>query len=559
MPDVTDAVYFEHFVAWEILKNIDPSDADIVAGMMDSGDDGGVDALYLLVDGQVMDAPLDPSKIRQGPEMELIVIQSKFENSFSGNAVNKLHSIIPLLLNLDAKPVDHADVLHAGIREFRELFQKAYLGLAARHPKLRISFYICACADHNAIPTNAQGWTEPIRDACRASFSNAEVSVHLWGARQLYDAHAKLPPSSFTLSLVDVPISTRQGSYVALVPIKELLAMFQDESGSTRHYLFESNVRDFYVKSQVNEDIAQSVTSLEDLDFWWLNNGLTVLVTKISSAAKTLTIDNPQVVNGLQTSMALVHTASSIDIETKAEKSVLVKFVMINEDDAIDRIITATNSQNPMPPAARRALDPFQRQIEEWLKAEGLLYERRRNYYRSRNHSAAEIVSMEYLGQALMSVRMRRPNDARARPSSLLKEDSRYTTVFDPSIQLPEYLACARIAKLVDGCLSLLDLTANSRTNARFYVMMVLADLGLQSTATAGRSVASLTESDLTEERILMATNIVLNAFRSRVSVDEPEDRIAKGRYFVDELTSEVDVAIESLKLWAEAEGSRPT
>jgi hypothetical protein len=283
MPDSKPADYFERFVAWEVLKNHDPTESEIEGGMMDAGDDGGIDALFLLVDGQIVDSVSDMSKARQGIELELVVIQSKLETSFSGNAINKLHSIVPVLLKLNSELNDNSDILHSGIREFRSLFVETYLSLVTKHPKLKISFYVCACADDVNIAPNATGWSNPIIIACKSTFPNAEVQVHLWGAKQLYDSHAKLPPTSFTLSVLPGPIATKQGSYVALIPIGQLLGMIIDSDGSTRHYLFESNVRDFYVKSQVNDEIGQSVTNLGELDFWWLNNGLTILVTKISS------------------------------------------------------------------------------------------------------------------------------------------------------------------------------------------------------------------------------------------------------------------------------------
>jgi hypothetical protein len=240
--------------------------------------------------------------------------------------------------------------------------------------------------------------------------------------------------------------------------------------------------------------------------------------------------------------MALVNMAGQIDADTKERRSVLVKFVKINEDESIDRIITATNSQNPMPPAARRALDPFQRQIEDWLKHSGLYYERRRNYYRSRNFSINDIVSMEYLGQAIMSARMRRPGDARARPSSLLKDDSRYTIVFDKSIDLEEYKICTQIAKRVDSFLSSThELSASDRTNARFYVMMVSVDLLLGKTQLKGREVREVAVQDFTDELLLGSLVLVQERILSMAREGNvPEDRIAKGNALAVQLTEDV-------------------
>ncbi len=37
------------------------------------------------------------------------------------------------------------------------------------------------------------------------------------------------------------------------------------------------------------------------LDFWWLNNGVTILVTAATVVGRTIHLENIQIVNGLQT------------------------------------------------------------------------------------------------------------------------------------------------------------------------------------------------------------------------------------------------------------------
>jgi hypothetical protein len=40
-------------------------------------------------------------------------------------------------------------------------------------------------------------------------------------------------------------------------------------------------------------------------DFWWLNNGITIIATDFSQHGKTLYLDDLQIVNGLQTSFVI--------------------------------------------------------------------------------------------------------------------------------------------------------------------------------------------------------------------------------------------------------------
>jgi hypothetical protein len=66
--------------------------------------------------------------------------------------------------------------------------------------------------------------------------------------------------------------------------------------------LFEANVRDFLGEVLVNRDIMgtlSNVASREEEDFWWLNNGITLLASNATIAGKELSLENVQIVNGL--------------------------------------------------------------------------------------------------------------------------------------------------------------------------------------------------------------------------------------------------------------------
>ncbi len=75
-----------------------------------------------------------------------------------------------------------------------------------------------------------------------------------------------------------------------------------DENGSLRRQMFEANVRDYQGRTQVNDDIQEALQNATAEDFWWLNSGVSILASKASLAGKTLTIEDPLIVNGLQTS-----------------------------------------------------------------------------------------------------------------------------------------------------------------------------------------------------------------------------------------------------------------
>ena len=88
--------------------------------------------------------------------------------------------------------------------------------------------------------------------------------------------------------------------------------------------------------------------------------------------------------------------------------------------------------------------------IEDYLKAKGYYYDRRKNYYRNQRRPYNRIISITYLAQSLISIVLRRPNDARARPSTLIREEDDYATIFSSDYPMPLYLKSIEIMKHIE-------------------------------------------------------------------------------------------------------------
>src|SRR5690606_23028494 len=109
-------------------------------------------------------------------------------------------------------------------------------------------------------------------------------------------------------------------------------------------YLFDSNVRDFMGMNRVNEDIRNTLLNDKSPDFWWLNNGITILATGASVVGKSIQVEDIQIVNGLQTSESIFRYFEGGGIDT-SNRSVLVKVIVSNNTENRDEIIRATNNQ----------------------------------------------------------------------------------------------------------------------------------------------------------------------------------------------------------------------
>src|SRR5439155_14310379 len=188
------------------------------------------------------------------------------------------------------------------------------------------------------------------------------------------------PNSSFSLA-VSESISA-QGGYIALVPLPEFNKFISDERGMLRKNLFEANVRDYQGATPVNEEIQRTLVSKGAEDFWWLNNGVTVVASKAVQSGKTLTIEDPQIVNGLQSSTEIFTYFESANTDGE-RRNVLVRVIEADNAESRDRIIKATNSQTVIPPASLRATDKVHRDIEEYLRPFGLYYDRRKHFHKN--------------------------------------------------------------------------------------------------------------------------------------------------------------------------------
>jgi hypothetical protein len=195
-------------------------------------------------------------------------------------------------------------------------------------------------------------------------------------------------------------------------------------------------------------------------------------------SGKQLTIEDPQIVNGLQTSHEIYRHFSETDDQQEDNRSVLVRIICEENEEARDRIIRATNSQTSIPPASLRSSDEIHRNIEDFLKANGYYYDRKKNYYKNQGMPIASIISIPYMAQAMMAVILLKPDSARARPSTLINSDIDYRKIFSLDMPIDVYLKVIHMMKAVENYLKPekcgQQLERKTVTNIKFYVAMVV-------------------------------------------------------------------------------------
>lgn len=184
-----------------------------------------------------------------------------------------------------------------------------------------------------------------------------------------------------------------------------------------------------------------------------------------------------------------------------------------------------------------------------------LFYDRRKNYYKNEGRPLAKIVGIPYLAQALMAIALRRPDNARARPSSLLKTDEQYAKVFSDKYPLELYLVCAQIVRRTDDYLYKQEwLDRKDLNNIKFYVAMV-ASMVLTGLPQPKVVQLSLIKAELiTTEVLRVALEEVYGTYRNLGS----SDQVAKGPELTRNLVSSRTDAYVAAKKSKFANGSKP-
>jgi hypothetical protein len=506
----------------------------IESGIVGGGNEGGVDSIYLFANKRLIreDTTLADFKDQQ-LSIELIIIQSKHEGSFTEAAIQKFRDFADNCLKFEvdlgqAPKILYSEQLLEAVERFHALYKPAL------RPSLKISFYYATLAER--VDAKVETRRGLLVGRLKELYSVAQSSCDFMGASALW--HIFNQPSTVPLALrcCKTMAWVEFGkSYVGLVPLGTFYD-FIEHGGNPRTSLFESNVRDYHPDAKVNEKIANTLDKPGNEDFWWLNNGITIIASEAMADGDVITVTDALIVNGLQTSYEIFH--HFLRASSKEDKrTLLVRIIKTSDPVSIDKIINATNSQTSIPTIWLHATEEIHRRIEVLLQGVGLYYDRRKNYYRNRGKTSQEIVTIPELAQALASIVLQRPHEARGKPTTVAERY--YKKLFSAEFPEAVYVKSAQILKRVDSYLDIatLDGVALSRSlrlNLIFYLAMHAVCAVLRSPNPRAKTLAALDVALLTDAVLNASLTIVHQAY---VTVGGT-DKVAKGNMFVDEVKS---------------------
>ncbi len=503
-----EAQFFEFFASKQIMKKADLSDEEVEKGVLGSGNDGGCDAMYTLFNNTyVTEDALDDISSMKESCIDFVIVQAKRETSFGEDALMRWKTTTGNLLEIGIDDTQYAERYNEDVLSAFALFRDLYVKVLRSTPKLNISFHYATYATE--VHPNVRAQADELKTIVHNLFpsNKTTVVVKFWGAEELLLAAQSQSEHKLNLPLAETPINigTHQ-DYVALVNLAKYYRFITDENGSLRKYIFEANVRDYQGHNAVNQDIEHTLATATGEDFWWLNNGITLLTDEAMLAtSKELILTEPAVVNGLQTSNEIFrHFQDNPDELATETRNVLVRIIVPESEDSRDRIILATNNQTNIPKSSLRANDPIHWQIELYLKGRGLYYDRRKNYYKNQGKKRNEIISVSFLAQCMISLLLQKPNYARARPSTLLTQDETYNALYVKNQNLDVFYHAAKLGRTVELCLKKSNVYSQAQKNdILFYVLYCAVGQKLGKTRITASDIKEIDLTHYTDDYIL--------------------------------------------------------
>lgn len=439
---------FEFFVLNQLLKDWDLGIEELNSGWTDGRQDGGIDGFYVLVNGHCIRDIAEFVWPKVTADIVVHIVTCKHADTFAQAPLDALVASLTELLDLSIDDRNLKGAYSNALLTGRARLLVAYRKLAPRLATFKVFVsYASRGNTFGGIGTEVQSRSEQIVSLVHDCFNDAVVGFDFVGATELIELHRKRPKFSLDLPYV-ASLSSPGSNYILLVSLEDYFHFCSSESGKLRRYLFESNVRDFMGLNRVNEDIAQTLSDESAPDFWWLNNGVTILATSAWSTSNTLHMENVQIVNGLQTTESIYRHFYDQDLRdsgsgngaarnTAARRSVMVKVITSSDEEARDRIVRATNNQTSIEQISLHATEKIHRDIEETLYRAGLHYERRRNYYLNQGVPSASIVTPMYLAAGVLALgRLRQPWSAVKFKQRDLNDPVLYAEIFSNKVNL---------------------------------------------------------------------------------------------------------------------------
>lgn len=462
-----DSNKFLLFSTYQICKKHNLDENMLIDCVVEGGGDGGLDSIVALVDKKYIYS-LDEfneyaEQINENSRIDLYFIQAKETNGIKETAFMKIKDVFEKLLvsNSITKElrIQYNQVLIEKFELINEIIIKS--SPKTNNIYINVAYAYTGNLDKDSISIGTKNQIDSIKKLVSDTtyINEANISVDIFDSNKLINIANKSIQKNYIIKYKTIfkmnYRSDSENGFVMNMSIKDYYNLITQDN-EIIDVLFEGNIRDFEGQTvEVNKNIKNTLEEVYDADFWWLNNGITMIVDSYTPLPNdSAKVVNPIIVNGLQTSYTIFnYFKENIDKLENEDRNILLKIVNTDSINISDMIISSTNRQNAVKPAQLKATDPIQKDIEQLLLKNGIYYERRKNYYKNRGIDKHKIVTLENLAQYLESIYYGNCSGARNNPTTLLKSEKLYNKLFNNSINSNIYTITSEVALKTLECL----------------------------------------------------------------------------------------------------------
>lgn len=385
-----DDELFETFAAHCVVSQFFEGEFDPDRLRMGQGGDLGIDAVAVLLNGElftdvveVKAAAAEAHEVRA----HFVIIQAKTSPHFQTKVFTDLADNLVHIFTAKTLTYECSDE----VRDFRAAIEAVYAEVGKLSPELpRLSVWYATTGT-----LRGDGLLEEKRLAAtrrlEATHRFGTVDVKAVGAREVRELYQRSTDAVSAKITMDKrvtlpPVPGIKQAFLGLLPARELVdRMLTHPAGGMRRTLFHENVRDFQDYNAVNQEIRHTLRDeFGRRQFAVLNNGITIVTRKLTTAGDEFQLRDFQIVNGCQTCHVLFDEREAFDDTV----FVNVRLIESTDEGVISRIIKATNQQTAVSDDDLSARDEFHRQLEDYFanqpRDRRLFYERRSKQYTAR-------------------------------------------------------------------------------------------------------------------------------------------------------------------------------
>jgi len=313
----------DRFLEWVVIRLLDTSPDEIRNQITDGKDDEGIDAW------------IKPDlESENGGVIQLI--QCKYGESHENSKIIKFQEDVDKFLKSKLEDIPRQDM-----KQLLVMIKKENL-----EPEL---IYI----------TNRE-----------TDFKSDTIKVKVFGFDQIVD--------KLWDELVGIPDGIQESIELEeLMPYKDTiigilsLSQLRKFVNKTQSYIYESNIRKYLQRTKINKALKKTLENSANNVFYF-NNGITIVVKDFKIDGKNMTLLEPQIVNGAQTSQTIYEYLPLI---TNVKGEVQVTIIKESNDTTRKDITQFRNSQNSVKGKDLISLQAFHTGIRGQLKNFGFYYE----------------------------------------------------------------------------------------------------------------------------------------------------------------------------------------